>query len=162
MDDMCWVSGKESTYQCRRHRFDPWIRKIHWRRKWQATPIFLPGKSYGQKSLMGYSPQGCKELDTTERLTLSYEIAQGYSKIASKNTEGTNVTKTALKKNKLGDFFYHISRFLYHYEVKTVWQCHKDRKWDLWRSLESPCIYVERHHCWPIRNEWSFQYMVLD
>ena len=112
--------------------------------------------------LVSYSPQGCKELDTTERLTLSYEIAQGYSKIAYKNTEGTNVTKTALKKNKLGDFFYHISRFLYHYEVKTVWQCHKDRKWDLWRSLESPCIYVERHHCWPIRNEWSFQYMVLD
>ena len=60
---------------------------------------------------MGYSPQGCKELDTTERLTLVYEIAQGYSTIAYKNTEGTNVTKTVLKKNKLGDFFSHISRF---------------------------------------------------
>ena len=32
---------------CRRHRFDPWVRKIPWRRKWQATPVFLPGTSYG-------------------------------------------------------------------------------------------------------------------
>ena len=37
-----------------------------WRRKWQPTPVFLPGKSYGQKSLLGYSPEACKELDTTE------------------------------------------------------------------------------------------------
>ena len=61
--------GKESTCQCRRHRrprFHPWIRKIPWRRKWQPTPVFLPGKSQGQRSLVGYSPGGCKELDTTE------------------------------------------------------------------------------------------------
>ena len=38
-----------------------------WRRKWQPTPVFLPGESHGQRSLEGYSPQGCKELDTTER-----------------------------------------------------------------------------------------------
>ena len=38
--------------------FDPWIRKIPWRRKWQPTPIFLPGKSHGQRSLVGYSPWG--------------------------------------------------------------------------------------------------------
>ena len=39
-----------------------------WRRKWQATPVFLPGKSHGQRSLMGYSPKGCKESDTTQPL----------------------------------------------------------------------------------------------
>ena len=39
---------------------------INWRRKWQLTPVLLPGKSYGQRSLVGYSPGGCKELDTTE------------------------------------------------------------------------------------------------
>ena len=39
-----WLSGKESACQCRRHRFDSWVRKIPWRRKWQPTPIFLPGK----------------------------------------------------------------------------------------------------------------------
>ena len=46
----------------------PWVRKILWRRKWQPTPVFLPGESHGQKSLVGYSPQGRKELDMTERL----------------------------------------------------------------------------------------------
>ena len=57
---------KESACQCKRRRFDPWIRKILWRRAWQPTPVFLPGKSYGQRSLAGYSPWGRKELDTTE------------------------------------------------------------------------------------------------
>ena len=41
---------------------------IYWRRKWQPTPVFMPGKSHGPRSLVGYSPWGCKELDTTERL----------------------------------------------------------------------------------------------
>ena len=45
--------------------------KIPWRREWQPTPVFLPGEFHGQRSLAGYSPQGCKELGTTERLTLS-------------------------------------------------------------------------------------------
>ena len=43
-------SGKEHTCQCRRHkrhRFDPWVWKIPWRRKWQPTPVFLPGKAHG-------------------------------------------------------------------------------------------------------------------
>ena len=40
--------------QYRRHGFDPWVRKIPWRRKWQSTPIFLPGKFHGQRSLVGY------------------------------------------------------------------------------------------------------------
>ena len=59
-----WLSCKESAYQCRRHRrhrFDPWVRKIPWRRKWQPTPIILPGKSYGQRSLEGYSLWEYKE-----------------------------------------------------------------------------------------------------
>ena len=57
-----WLSGKESTYQCRKHRFHPWVRKIPWWRKWQPTPVFLPGKSHGQRSLEGYSPWGCKSI----------------------------------------------------------------------------------------------------
>ena len=48
--------------------FNPWVGKISWRRKWQPTPVFLPGKSHGQRNLVGYSPWGCKESDTTERL----------------------------------------------------------------------------------------------
>ena len=50
----------------REHRFDPWTGKISWRRKWQPTPVFLPGKSHGQRSLAGYSPWGRKESGTTE------------------------------------------------------------------------------------------------
>ena len=55
-----WLSGKEPTCQCRRCRFDPWVRKIPWRRKWQPAPGFLPGKHYGRRSLVGYSPWGHK------------------------------------------------------------------------------------------------------
>ena len=53
-----WLSSKESACQCKRHGFSPWVRKIPWRRKWQPTPVFLPGKSCGQRSLAGYSPVG--------------------------------------------------------------------------------------------------------
>ena len=63
-----YPDGKEPGCQCRRLRFYPWVRKIPWRRKRQPTPVFLPGKSHGQRSLGGYSPWGCKESDTTDRL----------------------------------------------------------------------------------------------
>ena len=55
-----WLSGKESTCQCRRWGFDPWVRKIPWRRTCQPTPLFLSGKSCGQRSLAGYSPGGSR------------------------------------------------------------------------------------------------------
>ena len=51
--------------------FNLWIRKNLWKRKWQPTPVSLPGKSHEQRSLVGSSPWGCKELDTTEQLSLS-------------------------------------------------------------------------------------------
>ena len=57
-----------------RQRFSPWVRKIPWRREWLPTPVFLPGEFHGQRSLLGYSPWGHKELDMTERLTLSFFI----------------------------------------------------------------------------------------
>ena len=52
--------------RCRRQKFDPWVGKIPWWGKWQPTPVFLPGESHAQRSLVGYSPWGCKELDITE------------------------------------------------------------------------------------------------
>ena len=51
--------------------FDPWVRKIPWKRAWQPTPVFLPEKSPGQRSLAGYGSRGRKESDTTEQPTLS-------------------------------------------------------------------------------------------
>ena len=70
-----WRSGKESAYQCRRyrrHRFDLWVGKIPWSRKWQPTSTFLPGKFHGQRSLVSYSPWGCKESDTTEHASTAH------------------------------------------------------------------------------------------
>ena len=63
-----WLRRWSVCLQCRRPAFDPWVGKILWRRKWQSTPVLLPGKSHGRGSLVGYSLWGCKESDMTERL----------------------------------------------------------------------------------------------
>ena len=70
------ASGKEPTCKAGDVMglgFDPWVRKILWRRAQQPTPVFLPGESHGQKSLVGYSPRGCRVghdwLTTTRSLT---------------------------------------------------------------------------------------------
>ena len=56
-------SVMKNHLRCRRHGCKPLVGKIPWRRKWQPTPVFLPGKSHGQRSLMGYNPWDCKESD---------------------------------------------------------------------------------------------------
>ena len=65
-----WLSGKESTCQCKRHErhgFDPWVQKIPSRREWQPTPGFLPGESQAQRSLVSYTMSWvCQESDMTE------------------------------------------------------------------------------------------------
>ena len=77
--------------QCKRLGFDPWFRKIPWRKKWQPTPVFLPGKFCGQRSLVGYGSWGCKELDMTERTqhTLSkqrqYQLESRGTKLGTKS-----------------------------------------------------------------------------
>ena len=50
----------------KRSKFDPWLGKISWRRKWQPTPVFLPGEPHGQRGLVDCSPQGHKEPERTE------------------------------------------------------------------------------------------------
>ena len=57
--------GKKICLQLRRPGFDPWVRKIPWRREWLPTPVFLSEESLGQRSLADYSPWGHKELDMT-------------------------------------------------------------------------------------------------
>ena len=64
--------GKESTNNCSTPRFDPWVRKIPWRREWQSTLVYLPGESHGWR----YTPRGHKESDTTKRLKLSVSSSQ--------------------------------------------------------------------------------------
>ena len=52
----------------KRHKFDPWVEKIPWRRAWQSALVFLPEESHVLRSLAGYSPWGCKESDITETI----------------------------------------------------------------------------------------------
>ena len=66
--------SKAFCLQCGRPGFNPWVGKISWRRKWQPTPVLLPGKSYGQRSLVGYSPWGYTESDMTERLHFHFHV----------------------------------------------------------------------------------------
>ena len=61
-----WQRIDLQSRRFRRCGFDPWVRKIPWKKAWRPIPVFLPGKSHGLRSLVGYSPWGCKELDTTE------------------------------------------------------------------------------------------------
>ena len=60
------IKNPPAMQETMRHGFNPWVRKIPWRRTWQPTPVFLPGESHGQRSLVGYSPWGCKESDMAE------------------------------------------------------------------------------------------------
>ena len=64
--------------QCRTPGFNSQVRKILWRRKWQPTPLLLPGK-YGQRSLVGYSPWDCKESHTTEQIPFYFNLPQSLS-----------------------------------------------------------------------------------
>ena len=75
-----WLRIARILLQCRRLGFDLWVGKVPWRRAWLSTPVFLSGEFHGQRSLVGYSPWGCKESDTTERLILqevSYILSRG-------------------------------------------------------------------------------------
>ena len=63
-----WLGRYSVCLQYRRPGFDSWVGKVPWRRKWQSTSALSPGKSHGRRSLIGYSPWGSKESDTTERL----------------------------------------------------------------------------------------------
>ena len=65
------ANSKEFACKYKRHRLDPWVGNISWKRKWHPTPVFLPEEFHGQRSLVGYSPWGGKEWDTTECLSNS-------------------------------------------------------------------------------------------
>ena len=82
---------------------DPWVEKIPWRRKWQPTPVFLPGESHGQRSLDGCSPCSCEESDMTEQLTRSLS----FPKIRTNKMRPApnKSTKQNIPKTKKSNFF---------------------------------------------------------
>ena len=92
-----WLRRSSVCLQCGRPGFDPWVGKIPWRRKWQSTPVLLPGKSHGQRNLVGYSPWGCKELDMTKRLHRETQIKVQWG-IISQGPEWPSSRSTKLYK----------------------------------------------------------------
>ena len=72
--------GKSVCLQCGTPGFDPWVGKIPWRRKWQPTPVLLPGKSHGQRNQVGYNPWGHKESETTEQLHFHFDAQKFFMK----------------------------------------------------------------------------------
>ena len=93
------LSVKESSCQCRRLRrcgFNPWFRKIPWWRNSQSTPIFLPEKFHGQRSLVGCSPWGCKESYMTEHEHAKMSPKHKFSRIINPYSHPLPTYPTAL------------------------------------------------------------------
>ena len=98
--------------RCKRCRFDPWVRKITWRRTCQPTPVFFPGKSHGQRSLVGYSPWGHKESDTTEQMnTHTHNHTKGRNAKSVWKAIGSKSMKTTINIRKL-QFCLSLSLFI--------------------------------------------------
>ena len=104
-------SSKQSACQCRRHNrlgFVLWVRKIPWSRKWQPTPVFLPGKFHRQKSLVGFRPWDHKELDTTEHththVGWTYRLAYWVKSDSKRKTLYSIPYMGNLKRNDTSEF----------------------------------------------------------
>ena len=83
-----WPRWLRICLQCREPGFDPWVGKIPWRREWWPSLGFLLSESHRQRSLVGYSPQGRKELDTTQRLHFHIKLVREYKTV--KNNDNNN------------------------------------------------------------------------
>ena len=96
-----WLRGKESACQCGTCGFDPWVRKMPWRREW--PPVFLPGELHGQRSLVGYKPWGHKESDTLEQLSNNSGPVASYCLVCVKINYYFNLkdNKNKTKRNSL-------------------------------------------------------------
>ena len=137
--------GKVSCLQCGRPEFDPWVRKILWRREWQPTLVLLPGKSLGWRSLVGYSPWGRQESDMTERLHFHF---YHLSKIPLQwhGIWNTFQISSAKFSNSTAfriffSTFYHIFEFLILYWSTVDKQCVNFRCAAQWFSYTHTCIY---------------------
>ena len=104
--------------------FNSWVGKSPWRRNWWPTPVFLPGKSHGQRRLAGYSTWGHKESDTTERLTLSILHTRNHSNRWKYSIEYDKILVPMELTSQYGK--------IYHKEInkiiKTIADSHKDHK----------------------------------
>ena len=96
--------------ECGRPRFDPWVGKISWRRKWQPTPVFVPGKSHGQRSWVGCHPWGREEADKTERFHSHFDHELLIAKFRFKLKKAGKTTRP---------FRYDLNQIPYDYTVEV-------------------------------------------
>ena len=136
--------------QCRRHEFDPWVGKIPWRGKWQPTPVSLPEKSHGQRSLASYSLWGHKESDMAERLSTP-QIMNRQAKVGDLSYK--KEYKQAWNK---------IEMILHHYKEDLLWYshfpCHSPLI-ELVPPIDHPCRKFEKftHYCFPPSHKGPLQ-----
>ena len=157
--------------RCRRHMYHPWVRKIPWRRPWQPTPVFLPGESHGQRSLVGYSPQGHRRarqnLATKQQhntyimlcipyiyLVLKYQIILAASRVAPATLE------TGFLKKSLWLNIYLRSWCCRRQTLPISWT---ENGWDTPSLLPNACVLRER--CTPswlphVRTQKSWVYQL--
>ena len=125
------LSGKESACQSRRQGFDPWVWKILWRRKWQPTPVFLLGKSHGQRTLVGCAPWIARS-----QTQLSYQMTT------------TNLLYCLFTINFLIMFIYNNINYFMFLQISLFWTVHICGimwffvEWFLALSIFSRFIYV--------------------
>ena len=101
-----WLSSKESTCQCRRCGFNSWFGKIPWRRKWHPTPVFLPRKSHGQRSLAGFSLRGRRV-----RHSLATEYAHWHPVFLKKSSMRSPLNDVSFRFAETVFFFFFLNIF---------------------------------------------------
>ena len=95
-----WHAGRESACKCEKPGFDPLVGKIPWRREWHPTPGFLPRKSRGQRSLVGYSRWSCR-IRYDEQLTDTCLHPSGHGEICNINVHKVSMSKLVFTKKVL-------------------------------------------------------------
>ena len=117
-----------------RCRFDPWIGKIPWKRKWQPTPVFLPGKSHGQRSLMGYSPWGRRVGDDWSDLAHTCTLIKRLNR---------GIMKSGLRRKKTEE---DVQRVPPREMERCLWKRRKSKEAKAWVFMSSvipgctPCV----------------------
>ena len=117
--------GKEAAGNTGDVGYEPWVGKIPWRREWLPTPVFLPGGFPGERSLVGYSPWNCKELDTTEQLTFWCQYsAVAHFKLTSfiRLNEKLKNTHSWLLRGRMSQLQCISDYFCFIYEKTELWQ----------------------------------------